>query len=105
MSQTVDDRDEDCNSDEASTFYVEAHLIFSSASLQFNGQDFKELWACGIAHSTNTYLRAANLAGVPHVKCAGHKVNLTVNAMVRRGANMHETIHSVHRKVKAEKEN
>ncbi len=84
ISQTSDDCDEDRNGDEATTFNAQAHLKFFSDILQFYGQDFKEWCVCLIAGNTNTNLRAAKLAGVPHVGCASHRLNLEVDAMVRR---------------------
>ncbi len=103
MSQTSDDYDEDSNGDEATTFNAEAHLQCFSEMLQFYGQDFKEWCVRLIADNANTYLRAAKLAGVPHVGCASHKLNVEVNAVVRRHADLHHTIDAVHEKMKAAK--
>ncbi len=96
MSQTFDDCDEDINGDEATKFNGKAHLKILSDILQFYGEDFKEWCAWLIADNINTNIRAAKLAGVQRVGCASHKFNLEVNAMVRRHADVHKTIDSVH---------
>jgi len=90
-------------SDEATKFNAEAHLNFFRTIFIYYKQVFDQWVICLIGDNVAVNIRTSRLAGKPHVGCASHRLNLEVQAMVRKNKDMSGVIDSVHEIMKMAK--
>ncbi len=93
-------KDDNVN-DTATKFNAETHLLFFDST--FDNYDISEDDCCVafISDNTKTNFRISSLADKPQVGCNNQKLNLEVNVMVERHADLSKTIEMVHETMKA----
>ena len=89
--------------DETAKLYAEVHQKICDEVLSLYGQKLNQWCTCLIADNTNLNCKIARLCGVPHIWCNSYKLNLEVNSMMNRHADLKSTISCIHDLMRAAK--